>query len=153
MFSHCSIQTSTPTPHIHSLPLTVSASDLPIRRDSTMSVSVLLMQYPQGQTSVLGPGIAGIFIQGIESGLVFAQFSQWFYGSDRSESRLLSTIVMCVTVVGLYASSRLFTVRPHYLFLFMKCAVQSMLCICLVSVCTALWGARTCLLFSHLLCW
>ena len=57
----------------------------------------------QSRVSLLGPGIAGLFIQGIESGLVFAQFSQWFFESDRSESSLLSTIVMFVTVVGQYA--------------------------------------------------
>ena len=61
----------------------------------------------QNQASVLAPGIVGLFIQGIESGLVFAQFSQWFAALDRSESSVLTTIVIFVTVVGLYASSRL----------------------------------------------
>jgi hypothetical protein len=75
-----------------------------------MSGSVPPTQLPppplgsQSQVSVLGPGIAGLFIQGIETGLVFAQFSQWFYGSERNESSLISTIVVFVTVVGLYAS-------------------------------------------------
>jgi hypothetical protein len=55
----------------------------------------------QSQASVLGPGIVGLFIQGIESGLVFAQFSQWFASLDRSESTVLTTIVIFVTVVGL----------------------------------------------------
>ena len=63
---------------------------------------------PQSQASVLGPAIAGLFIQGIESGLVFSQFSQWFFRSDRTESSLLSTVVVFVTLVGLYASCRLF---------------------------------------------
>ena len=62
--------------------------------------------FTPSQASVLGPGIAGIFIQGIESGLVFAQFSQWFYG-DRSESSVISAVVIFVTAVGLYVSSRL----------------------------------------------
>ena len=80
-----------------------------------MSGSVPSTQVPpQSQVSgVLSPGIqglAGLFIQGIESGLVFARFSQWFYGSDRSESSLVSIIAIFVTVVGLYASSMLFTV-------------------------------------------
>ncbi|KAI9448972.1 hypothetical protein BJY52DRAFT_1192966 [Lactarius psammicola] len=61
-------------------------------------------QFPQSQASVLGPGIAGLFIQGIESGLVIAQFSQWFYVSDRSESSLLSAVVVFVTAVGLAQS-------------------------------------------------
>ena len=60
--------------------------------------------------SLLGPGIVGLFIQGIESGLVFTQFSRWFFESNRSESTLLSIIVVFVTVVGQYASSRLCTV-------------------------------------------
>ena len=56
------------------------------------------------QASLLGPGIADIFIQGIEAGLVLAQFSQWFSASDRMESLFLSTIVVFVTLVGLCAS-------------------------------------------------
>ncbi|KAN0136622.1 hypothetical protein V8E53_005669 [Lactarius tabidus] len=58
----------------------------------------------QSQASVLGPGIVGLFIQGIESGLVFAQFSHWFASLDRSESTVLTTIVIFVTVVGLAQS-------------------------------------------------
>ncbi|KAH8988378.1 hypothetical protein EDB92DRAFT_2011670 [Lactarius akahatsu] len=57
--------------------------------------------FAQSQASVLGPGIVGLFIQGIESGLVIAQFSQWF---DRSESSVLSTVIIFVTVVGLAQS-------------------------------------------------
>ena len=74
-----------------------------------MSGPVPPTQLPQSQASLLGPGIVGLFIQGIESGLVFAQFSQWFYSSDRSESSLLSTVVVFVTLAGLYALSRHFT--------------------------------------------
>jgi hypothetical protein len=75
-----------------------------------MPSSVPPTQLPESQASSLGPGIAGLFIQGIESGLVFSQFSQWFYASHRSESSLLSIVVVFVTVVGLCASSRHFTV-------------------------------------------
>ncbi|KAH9060674.1 hypothetical protein EDB87DRAFT_1576809 [Lactarius vividus] len=60
--------------------------------------------FAQSQASVLGPGIAGLFIQGIESGLVITQFSQWFATLDRSESSVLSTVVIFVTVVGLAQS-------------------------------------------------
>jgi hypothetical protein len=84
----------------------------------------------QGQVSVLGPGIAGLLIQGIESGLVFAQFSQWFFGSDRTESSLMSIVVVFVTLVGLYASCRLFIPCLDYSFL--KFTVRSMLRIGLV---------------------
>lgn len=110
-----------------------------------MSSSVPPTQLIPSEASLLGPGIAGLFIQGLESGLVFAQLSQWFYASDRTEGSLLSTIVIFVTLVGLCAS-RNFTVRLqiNYLFPFTKRAVRSGLCICLVSVRTALWGVRTC---------
>ncbi len=65
--------------------------------------------FAQSQASVLGPGIAGLFIQGIESGLVIAQFSQWSSVPGRSESSVLSTVIIFVTVVGLYVSSGLRT--------------------------------------------
>ncbi|KAH9068032.1 hypothetical protein EDB83DRAFT_2519151 [Lactarius deliciosus] len=60
--------------------------------------------FTQTHASVLGPGIAGLFIQGIETGLIFAQFSRWFDARDRSESSLQSTVVIFVTVVGLAQS-------------------------------------------------
>ena len=72
-----------------------------------MSGSVPPTQLTQDQASSLGPGIADLFIQGIESGLVLAQFSQWFNDCDRIESLLLSTVVVFVTLVGLCASRHL----------------------------------------------
>ncbi|KAH8988991.1 hypothetical protein EDB86DRAFT_2003069 [Lactarius hatsudake] len=57
--------------------------------------------FAQSQASMLVPGIVGLFIQGIESGLVIAQ---WFATLDRSESSVLSTVVIFVTVVGLAQS-------------------------------------------------
>ncbi|KAH9057119.1 hypothetical protein EDB83DRAFT_2613800 [Lactarius deliciosus] len=53
------------------------------------------------QASMLGPGLVGILIQGIETGLVFAQFSRWFSRPDRGGSTVLSAVVIFVTVVGL----------------------------------------------------
>ncbi|KAH9053838.1 hypothetical protein EDB87DRAFT_149718 [Lactarius vividus] len=53
------------------------------------------------QVSMLGPGLIGVLIQGIETGLVFAQFSRWFFRPDRGGSTVLSTVVVFVTVVGL----------------------------------------------------
>ena len=96
-----------------------------------MSGSVPSTQVPpQSQVSgVLSPGIqglAGLFIQGIESGLVFARFSQWFYGSDRSESSLVSIIAIFVTVVGLYASSML--LPCNLIVIFRLLSAQSGLC-------------------------
>ncbi|KAH8988359.1 hypothetical protein EDB92DRAFT_2011598 [Lactarius akahatsu] len=60
--------------------------------------------FVQSQASVLGSGIVGLFIQGIESGLVITQFSQWFAALDRSDSSVLSTVIIFVTVVGLAQS-------------------------------------------------
>ncbi|KAH9060677.1 hypothetical protein EDB87DRAFT_1831312 [Lactarius vividus] len=65
-----------------------------------MSGSILPTQLSQGQSSALGSGIVGLFIHGIEAGLVFSQFTRWFYGSGRSESSLLSTIIVFVTIIG-----------------------------------------------------
>ena len=59
---------------------------------------------PQNQASVLGPGLVGLFVQGIETGLVFAHFSQWFYARERKESSILTTVVIFATGVGLYVS-------------------------------------------------
>ncbi len=63
----------------------------------------------QSQASGLGPGIAGLFIQGLETGLVFAQISQWLYTRDHSESRFVSIVAVFVTAVGLYVPSGLST--------------------------------------------
>ncbi|KAI9448980.1 hypothetical protein BJY52DRAFT_1364182 [Lactarius psammicola] len=60
--------------------------------------------FTQSQASVLCPGIAGLFIQGIQTGLVFSHFSQWFAALDRGGSSVLTTIVIFVTVVGLAQS-------------------------------------------------
>ncbi|KAF8266075.1 hypothetical protein EI94DRAFT_238234 [Lactarius quietus] len=54
--------------------------------------------------SVLGPGIAGLFIQGIETGLVLAQFFRWFSARDRNERYVVTAIVISVTVAGLVQS-------------------------------------------------
>ncbi|KAI9438295.1 hypothetical protein H4582DRAFT_2129267, partial [Lactarius indigo] len=93
-----------------------------------MSISIQPVPSPsdvtQSQASVVGPGIAGLFIQGIESGLVFGQFFQWFCVRDRNESPVVSTIVVFVTVVGLaqsgiyFASTWTTYVQRFGLFLF-----------------------------------
>jgi hypothetical protein len=66
-----------------------------------MSGSDTPTQLTQSGALLLGPGIADLFIQGIESGLVLAQFSQWFFASDHIESSFLSTVVVLLTLVGL----------------------------------------------------
>ena len=78
----------------------------------------------QSQPSSLGPGMAGLIIQGIESGLVLSQFSQWLYTSNRSESSLLSTVVVFVTVMGLCASFAQFYIRRHAHYLFPEARSQ-----------------------------
>ncbi|KAI9448975.1 hypothetical protein BJY52DRAFT_1216096 [Lactarius psammicola] len=71
--------------------------------------------FTQSQASVLGPGIAGLFIQGIQTGLVFSQFAQWFATLDGSESSVLTTIVIFVTIVGLAQSGVCFaSAWRHY---------------------------------------
>ncbi|KAH9039089.1 hypothetical protein EDB85DRAFT_317835 [Lactarius pseudohatsudake] len=97
--------------------LPIFASDLPVCGDSIMSGLAPPTQLPppppppgfaQSQASVLGPGIAGLFIQGIECGLVIAQFSQWFTALGRSDSSVLSIVIIFVTVVGLGQSGIVF---------------------------------------------
>ena len=56
----------------------------------------------QSQVDVLGPGIAGLFVQGLETGLVIAQFSRWFSTPVRNDSVAFSILVLFVTVVGLW---------------------------------------------------
>jgi len=66
-----------------------------------MSNSTLTPQdHFQSQATVLGPGVAGLFIQGLETGLVLAQFSRWF-SMERNDSVAFSTLVIFVTMVGL----------------------------------------------------
>jgi len=55
----------------------------------------------QSEVDVLGPGIAGLFVQGLETGLVITQFSRWFSSPVRNDSMAFSTLVVFVTVVGL----------------------------------------------------
>jgi len=58
---------------------------------------------PQNTALALGPGIVGLFIQGIESGLVLAYFCRWL--CTRGHGRYFeSTIVIFVTLVGLAQS-------------------------------------------------
>lgn len=72
-----------------------------------MSDSVSPTQLTQSQASSLAAGITGLFIQGIESGVVLAQFSWWLSAHDHRERYLVSVIVVFVTAVGLYVSPRL----------------------------------------------
>jgi hypothetical protein len=60
----------------------------------------------QSQSNVLGPGIAGLFIHGIVTGLVIAQFARWFSASKRDESMAFTALIVFMTVIGLCVSFR-----------------------------------------------
>lgn len=64
----------------------------------TLSIPVSALQ---SQVDVLGPGIAGLFIQGLLTGLVLTQFFRWFSSSERHDSVAFSALVVFVTLVGL----------------------------------------------------
>lgn len=55
---------------------------------------------PQSMANVIGPGIAGLFIQGLETGFVMSQFCQWF-STGRNETAARFTLIIFVTMVGL----------------------------------------------------
>ena len=59
---------------------------------------------PQSISNVLGPGIVSLFIQGLETGLVLSQFSQWL-SLERKEGITITVLVLFVTTVGLSAHS------------------------------------------------
>jgi hypothetical protein len=54
--------------------------------------------------ATLHPGIVGLFVQGLEIGLVLAQLSSWLSFPECTESRLVVTLTVFVTTVGLWAS-------------------------------------------------
>lgn len=51
---------------------------------------------------VLSPGIVSLFIQGLETGLVISQLSQWL-SLERREGFAITALVIFVTTVGLSA--------------------------------------------------
>lgn len=55
----------------------------------------------QDQGIMLGPCITGLFLQGLETGLVIAEFSRWFSSSERNDSVAFSALVIFGTAVGL----------------------------------------------------
>ena len=56
----------------------------------------------QSISEVLGPGIVGLFVQGLETGLVLSQFSQWLC-LGRRDGVAITLLVLFVTTVGLSA--------------------------------------------------
>ena len=71
---------------------------------------------PQSISNVLSPGIVNLFVQGLETGLVFSQFSQWISLKRKdSEGIAITVLVLFVTTVGLSARSFVF-VRSEFMF-------------------------------------
>ena len=56
----------------------------------------------QSISEVLSPGIVGLFIQGLETGLVLSQISQFIW-LGRREGVAINLLVLFVTTVGLSA--------------------------------------------------
>jgi hypothetical protein len=60
---------------------------------------------PQSTSNVLSPGIVSLFVQGLETGLVFSQFAQWL-SLERKEGMAITVLVLFVTTVGLSVAFR-----------------------------------------------
>ncbi|KAI9459852.1 hypothetical protein BJY52DRAFT_1264125 [Lactarius psammicola] len=56
---------------------------------------------PQSRANVLSPGIVGLFIQGIETGMVFSQLAIWLSLPGRTEHRFITILTVFITTVGL----------------------------------------------------
>ncbi len=67
-----------------------------------LSATVVPPEPPQSISNVLSPGIVSLFIQGLETGLVLSQFSQWL-SLERKEGITITVLVLFVTTVGLSA--------------------------------------------------
>jgi hypothetical protein len=51
----------------------------------------------------LGPGIVGLFIQGIETGMVFSQLATWLALPRHTEHRFVTVLTVFITTIGLWA--------------------------------------------------
>jgi len=72
--------------------------------DSIISTALLGARSDVQTMSNTSPGIIGLFVQGLEAGLVFAQLSSWLSGPDRTDSLPVVILTVFVTTVGLWAS-------------------------------------------------
>ena len=100
-----------PEPSISvSIPFCVSALHaLPFVDSTVMSNSNTSSPGPsQNQADILGAGIVGLFIEGLQTGLVLAQLSRWFSTPERNENTAFSAFVIFMTAVGLCVSFRLY---------------------------------------------
>ncbi|KAI0255438.1 hypothetical protein BJV78DRAFT_672325 [Lactifluus subvellereus] len=62
-------------------------------------VQVSAQSPPQSISEVLAPGIVGLFVQGLETGLVITQLSHWLC-LERTESAVVNILVTFVTIIG-----------------------------------------------------
>ena len=67
----------------------------------------------QSISEVLAPGIVSLFVQGLETGLVISQLSQWLY-LERREGIRITLLVVFVTTVGLSAFFCFFSHKPDF---------------------------------------
>jgi hypothetical protein len=58
---------------------------------------------PESPGNVLAPGVIGLFVQGIETGLVFCKLSMWLSLPEHTESLYISVMTGFVTILGLWA--------------------------------------------------
>jgi hypothetical protein len=73
-----------------------------------LSAAAIPPQPFQSISNVLSPGIVSLFIQGIETGIVFSQFAQWL-SLERKEGITITVLVLFVTTVGLSVHPLLFS--------------------------------------------
>jgi hypothetical protein len=57
---------------------------------------------PASQGNVLAPGVIGLLVQGIETGLVFCKLSMWCSLPEHTESLYVSAMTGFVTILGLW---------------------------------------------------
>jgi hypothetical protein len=67
---------------------------------------------PASPGNVLAPGVIGLFVQGIETGLVFCKLSMWCSLPEHTESVYVSTMTGFVTILGLWALSIFYMLFP-----------------------------------------
>lgn len=68
------------------------------------TVSLGTAPYVPSLRHALSSGIIGLFVQGLETGLVLAQLSSWLSIPEHTEGLFVASLTVFVTIVGLCAS-------------------------------------------------
>jgi hypothetical protein len=55
----------------------------------------------ESRANILGPGIIGLLIQGIQTGVVLSQLATWLSFPGRTEHRFITVLTVFLTTVGL----------------------------------------------------